>query len=80
MKLVEKNLNLIEFEGYLESIQLKMESETTYIGTEDESVPYTEDLKVKYIYGDENNEQEAVLYVEKYDEETNEITYDIYKD
>lgn len=78
MKKIEENLSYEEFESYCQDIMNNMESETTYYGQQDEYVPYYGDLQRRHIYGDEEDEHEVVLYVAKYNEETDETTYDIY--
>lgn len=80
MRKVEENLTQEEFENYCEDVRNRMESETTYFGQMDETVAYSGDLKVKHIYGDENDEHESVLYEEKYNEENDTLTYDIWED
>ena len=46
----------------------------------DESVAFSESLKRKHVYGDEKDEHEVVFYEEKYDENTGNITYDIWEE
>lgn len=51
---------------------------TTYYGQEDEYVPYYGDLQRRHIYSEETEDEEVILYVARYNEETGETTYDIY--
>lgn len=80
MKKIEENLTIEEFENYCESIRNNMESKTTYYGQMDESVAFSKSLKRKHVYGDEKDEHEVVFYEEKYDENTGNITYDIWEE
>ncbi len=79
MKRILKNLTIEEFEEYCGDIETRMESETTYWGQMDEHIPYYEDLKAKHIYGKEKEEHEVVYYIVNYNEETGDITYDIFE-
>ena len=78
MKKIEETLSYEEFENYCQDIADNMESANTYYGQQDEFVPYYGDLQRRHIYGEEENEHEVVLYIAKYNEETDETTYDIY--
>ena len=78
MKVNREKLSEEEFEEYCQDICSNMESATTFYGQIDETVPYYGELKRRHIYGEENDEHESVLYVQNYDEETGNITYDIY--
>lgn len=79
MKLINENLTEEEFGNYVQNIMDNMESETVYTGQQDDYVPYYGELQRKHIYGDEKDEHEVVLYIQKYDEKNDKITYDIYE-
>ena len=79
MKRILKNLTIKEFFDYCEDIETRMESETTYWGQFDEHIPYYEDLKAKHIYGQEEEEHEVVYYVESYNEDVGDVTFDIFE-
>lgn len=79
MKRILKNLTIKEFFDYCEDIGARMESETTYWGQMDEHIPYYEDLKAKHIYGKEKEEHEVVYYVESYNEDVGDVTFDIFE-
>ena len=80
MKLKLKGITIKEFLDYCQDIEDNMESETTYYGQIDEKIPYSEELRVRHIYGVEKNEEVSVFYVENFDEENYNITYDIYEE
>lgn len=77
MKVIRENLSEREFEEYCEDIKNRMEG-TTYYGQQDEYVPYYGNLQRRHIYCEETDEEEVILYEEKYDEEKGEVLYDIY--
>lgn len=79
MKKIRENLNFEEFKNYIDSILLEMESEILESGQVDKLVPYTENLKVKILYSVGAYEVIEIFYVENYNEENDEVTYDIYE-
>ena len=80
MKLKLKGITIKEFLDYCQDIEDNMESETTYYGQIDEKIPYSEELRVRHIYGVEKDEEVLVFYVENFDEKNCNITYDIYEE
>ena len=80
MRKVKENLTQEEFDNYCEDIINTMESETTYYGAVDLPMIFSEDLKVKHIYGVEKDEHKTIIYDKKYNEETDALTYDIWED
>lgn len=79
MKLIKERLTENEFYEYLEDVETNMESTTTYWGQNDEVVPFSDDLRRKYIYGEEENEEIAIYYTIELDEEHDQIFYNIWE-
>ena len=68
MKKIEENLSIEEFDNYCMDICNNMESVTTYYGQFDEVVPFSESLKKRHVYGEENDEHEVIFYEEIYND------------
>lgn len=79
MKKIEENLSIEEFDNYCMDICNNMESVTTYYGQTDEVVPFSESLKKRHFYGEENDEHEVIFYEEIYSDNTGDITYNIWE-
>lgn len=79
MKLIKERLTENEFYEYLEDVKTNMESTTTYWRQNDEVVPFSDDLRKKYIYGEEENEEIAIYFTTELDEEHDQIFYNIWE-
>lgn len=79
MKKIEEKLSEKDFENYCNDIVADMESPTCFFGQVDEQIPYS-DLKIRHVYGIENDEHKEILYTTEYNEEKDEVIYNIFED
>ena len=79
MKKIKEYLTVEEFENYCNDIITEMESPTCYFGQVDEQIPFS-NLKIKHTYGIENDEHREILYTVDYNEEKDEVIYNIFED